>query len=268
MEVREIPGSLVVADLASAERRYIKRQREIMEMARAQLLASPPYIHSGMLNAPEQTAPLPYKEVKSHKRCVPPPIELPAAADVTAPDISGLAEYISVAEAIGLKVPALVAQQFQAFLAQHDIPVYNYQLVQGYMDNKSEREGNDHGWEWNPLRRKDRLDTAFGRPAETYSFTDRPDRPASGFWNSSQLYGQTVPLHALKKVALIEKEFPQHIVFAVCDYTPQPHFDCDPFLLAIVPGLAHSEGEGLFVIDFWNEPGFGLEAQLGVKMEK
>jgi hypothetical protein len=36
----------------------------------------------------------------------------------------------------------------------------------------------------------------------------------------------------------------------------------DPFLLAVVWGGNVHTGEGRFVIDFWDEPGFGLEQML------
>lgn len=78
----------------------------------------------------------------------------------------------------------------------------------------------------------------------------------------SPAYTRTIPLHALKKVAMIEREFGQgRAVFLVSDYTTAPHIvvNPDPFLMAVIPNSAVSHGKGRFVIDVWDEPGFGIE---------
>jgi len=36
----------------------------------------------------------------------------------------------------------------------------------------------------------------------------------------------------------------------------------DPFLMAVVPNPNLARGIGRFVIDFWDEPGFGIEHML------
>lgn len=77
----------------------------------------------------------------------------------------------------------------------------------------------------------------------------------------SPAYTRTLPLHALKKIALIENGFTAgKVVFLVTDYTVAPHIiiNPDPFLMAVIPNSAVSHGKGRFIIDVWDEPGFGI----------
>ena len=76
------------------------------------------------------------------------------------------------------------------------------------------------------------------------------------------VYKHTVPMHALKKVALIEREYKGDVAFFVCDYAPAPQYNPDPFLMAVVPNPNVSDGIGRFIIDFWDEPGFGIERMI------
>lgn len=85
------------------------------------------------------------------------------------------------------------------------------------------------------------------------------------FWSSpSPAYTRTLPLHALKKIALIEREFKHRVVFLVTEYTTTPDIviNPDPFLMAVIPNSAVSHGKGRFIIDIWDEPGFGIERML------
>ncbi len=85
------------------------------------------------------------------------------------------------------------------------------------------------------------------------------------FWNTpSPAYTRTLPLHALKKIALIEKEFARRVVFLVTEYTTTPDvvINPDPFLMAVIPNGAVSHGKGRFIIDVWDEPGFGIAQML------
>lgn len=78
----------------------------------------------------------------------------------------------------------------------------------------------------------------------------------------SPAYTRTLPLHALKKIALIERSFKSgKVVFLVSDYCVAPHVvvNPDPFLMAVIPNSAVAHGKGRFIIDVWDEPGFGIE---------
>lgn len=85
------------------------------------------------------------------------------------------------------------------------------------------------------------------------------------FWNTpAPAYTRTLPLHALKKIATIEKEFAHRVTFLVTEYTTTPDIiiSPDPFLMAVIPNSAVSHGKGRFIIDVWDEPGFGIERML------
>ena len=43
---------------------------------------------------------------------------------------------------------------------------------------------------------------------------------------------------------------------------PPPRVNPDPFLMAVIPNRDVVHGVGAFVIDVWDEPGFGLEQRL------
>jgi len=80
---------------------------------------------------------------------------------------------------------------------------------------------------------------------------------------SSKTYDKTVPLHALRKALLIDKKFAGKVSLFVCDYALAPQVQYpDPFLMAVIPNPKLDIGIGRFVIDFWDEPGFGLEQML------
>lgn len=87
----------------------------------------------------------------------------------------------------------------------------------------------------------------------------------AAFWNTpSPAYTRTLPLHALKKIATIEREFKHKVVFLVTEYTTRADIEIrpDPFLMAVIPNTAVSHGKGRFIIDVWDEPGFGIEQML------
>lgn len=95
-------------------------------------------------------------------------------------------------------------------------------------------------------------DEAFQQPPQRVDWRTMP----------SPVYTRTLPLHALKKIALVEKEFTAtQVVFLVTDYVTAPHVivNPDPFLMAVIPNSAVSHGKGRFIIDVWDEPGFGID---------
>jgi len=93
-------------------------------------------------------------------------------------------------------------------------------------------------------------------------------KPGSDFYNNAAvaLYRRAIPLHALRKIALIEKEFdgPIRPVFMVTEYTTEAQVVIrpDPFLMAVIPNELVAQGHGRFIIDVWDEPGFGIERML------
>lgn len=207
----------------------------------------------------------------------------PVSAKLQSYSPEQIAEYAEVAAAVGVAPYDLVVEEFKTYLRGKDFPVYDLSTVVSFMDAKSKAEGQGWGWNWLPLREKDRIQAHFGteatrRERSFRSFSTDPvwegeDRPASDHYTPArhiggshvamtQIYDKVVPLHALKKVALIEKEFRHPVAFMVSDYAPAPAFKADPFLMVVIQNNSLRTGEGRFVIDVWDEPGFGIEHML------
>lgn len=215
------------------------------------------------------------------------------AAPRSQPDL--LEEYAQLSNALGIENPHINAdlkvEKFKAFLRMKDWPVFSLQTVASYMDKKSADESAAKaGWHWRPLRSKDDIRSArFGTPARRWDRAETEMQAASDYYfgphaergqdwsnrhqqhedklrevpSSGLMYDKLVPIHALRKVAETERDFPDPVSFFVCDYAPAPHIEHpDPFLMAVVNNARLGHGVGRFVIDFWDEPGFGLEAQL------
>lgn len=195
-------------------------------------------------------------------------------------DFESLTEYDSVAESIGFVVPELRVERFKNYLRASGITVFALDEVVKFMDAKSKAEGSGWGWNWRPLRAKDAqtCQAGFGRPAQRANdfaqmrvrgltasqveglqnaMQSRSSPASNHYAPSNAVYSLPVPLHALKKVAKIEKEFKGAVSFAISDYAPAPEFKVDPFLLCIL-----GQNEAKFVIDVWDEPGFGVEQML------
>lgn len=205
-----------------------------------------------------------------------------------------LKEYAELAILTGVAPPDLGIESLKAILVRHDIPIFDLHEVVAYMDAKAEKESNERaGWEWMPLRERDKqhLHIKFGRApkgADLRYDPPRPVIPGSDFYEgpsettyfnrdsnetsvdrapgSGRVYNRTIPLHALRRVATIEKEHPGNVAFFVSDYALAPHVIYpDPFLMAVIPNPNAANGTGRFVIDFWDEPGFGIEQMLNIK---
>jgi len=206
-----------------------------------------------------------------------------------------LAEYGKLSKSLGLANPHIDAdlriERFKAFLRAKDWAVFALPTVIAYMDAKAKEEATaQSGWHWRPLRAKDHIpNVLFGNAARAFQqhhlaasdhyFGEHEDRSGGSqmqyfdgnghIKNGSQtvppsghVYDKLVPIHALRKVAAIEAEFREPVAFFVCDYAPAPHIEHpDPFLMVVINNERLSKGAGRFVIDFWDEPGFGIEEQ-------
>jgi len=223
--------------------------------------------------APEPPEPVPYIPIQYE----------PVSLEMDAYTPEQLKEYSEIASLVGVAPLEFVVEEFKTYLSTKEFPVFDLATVIAFMDAKSKNEGNGWGWNWLPLREKDRVEVSFGQEAtrremsmawgasSTWIGEDRPasDHYASHRWGSrmigaspTPIYSKIVPLHALKKVAMIEKEFGHTVSFMVCDYAPAPAFRADPFLMVVIPNSRLNEGYGRFVIDVWDEPGFGIDKML------
>ncbi len=230
-----------------------------------------------------------------------PPPKIRAAVDRKIMNEATIAEYRAVAEEIGVDAADMLVEEFRIFLAKHDIPTFNLGEVTSYMDGMAAKDNpTGYGWHWCPVRPKDAaVPMTWGR-ASSLVFRNGGGRDrvaASDFYQSHRLdslrhhniggvifsnsangvvsapalmdwrehpspaYTRTLPLHALKKIAFVERSFKEGVVFLVTDYEVAPHSVTgpDPFLMAVIPNSAVSHGKGRFVIDVWDEPGFGID---------
>lgn len=210
-------------------------------------------------NPPQVSAPrdMPGSEVAVLDR---PRVDKPTPApEVAETPAAVLTEYRAMADLVGVAPAEMLIEEFRLFLLAQDMPTFSQKSVVAYMDDLTARDNPSKlGWHWRPVREKDKLSATFGTP----SVTGGHSRPSSDCYDGarSPVYTRVIPLHALKKIALVESAFAGRVQFLVTEYTTQPHIVIrpDPFLMAVIdnPGLAR--GEGRFIIDVWDEPGFGI----------
>lgn len=223
-------------------------------------------------------------EVSRSQRAQPdvPEKVVPSPEHVTL-DADAFAHYRAVAESIGVASPGMLIEAFRGFLASHHMVVYDLPKVAKYMDAVAARDNiTGWGWGWAPVRAKDIISgVAFGQGGFYGGLVTTDGKggwvparssAASDFFNArvATVYSHTIPLHALEKIALIEKEFGAgKVAFMVSDYATSGMIRPDPFLMAVV--LSNTiRDEARFVIDAWDEPGFGLEStkdQVGATAE-
>lgn len=187
--------------------------------------------------------------------------------------VEQLAEYSELARELKVATPDLTVELLKRSLLDLNITVFSLAEVITYMDHKARMESHERaGWEWVPLRRADHMErTTFGRAAERgrdhYGAITDVTIPASDYYgsgNRADIYGHTVPIHALKKVAAIEAvpNLTGRVAFLVSDYALAPAIEQpDPFLMVMPKEGLHNHRHR-YVIDFWDEPGFGIEQQL------
>lgn len=196
--------------------------------------------------------------------------------------------YATLAQQVGVEVPQLAVESFMAVMEAKGLPIYSRTEVVKYMDGIAKRDGTGHGWEWRAIRKRDRKalkDIRFGTPSRTvwldskgkdissgrslmfFVMDEMPESkrktrvtPGSDYYNGEKLYDKTIPMRALQRVAAIESDYKGPVSFVVSDYATEPHIKPDPFLMAILPNVPGDAGR--FVVDFWDEPGFGIEQML------
>lgn len=152
-----------------------------------------------------------------------------------------LTEYLVTAKEIGFHPPDLVRLQLLDVLREADIAVYGNTEVYAYLDRLA--VSSKQNWDWYPLRETDEPSPRVeGHKAPS------PLRGTCGDFMEVR-YTRLVPAAELKKVALIEKKLPGHLLrFFVSDYKVK---EPDPFICAWMSGMTP------VVFGVWDEPGFG-----------
>lgn len=175
--------------------------------------------------------------------------EKPAPRLVVAP-VAPLGAYEKIAQEIGFFPAALLHQQLMYFLAKHEIQTYDMESVRVYMTGLA--QSLNKTWVWRTLRDRDR------RANFSVVGTEIPAE-GGGYYNhgyytcgSSECrsYDKLIPAPILRRVKLIETQFPNKFLFFVSDYAdPHP----DPFIMLT------AEDVPPVVFGVWDEPGFGLK---------
>lgn len=218
-----------------------------------------------------------------------PAAKVPSYVDAERTVKADLREYTAIAKEVGVSCPQVIVEDFLGVLEKLNYPIYSRAEVVAYMDEKAKTDGLGYGWEWRPVRSKDRLPGAhFGRgasdgsdpmarflamtgerqesvtPASDYYYAPHDSSRGmlmfGGSLREPSQYDKVIPLHALKRIAGIERESKKPVHFLVSDYATAPHVKPDPFLMAVLPDVPSDMGR--FIIDFWDEPGFGIDKML------
>ncbi len=261
--------SPAIADTISRQIEQRQREKEIASeymdvMVLDESPSTMPYVPPKTVRVAKPKPPAPYVPLKYTPS--------PAVLDGHLGD--DLRAYAEVAQQVGVLPDELKVELLKDYLRSQTYPVYDLGTVVSFMDAKSKAEGRGWGWKWVPLRSKDHLESArsFGREARRSDWDDGKGTPASDhyqrldaqFRRDADPYDKVVPLHALQKVAKIESDLSGQldVKFMVSDYETAPAFRPDPFLLAVIDSPLLQRGQARFVIDVWDEPGFGLEQSL------
>lgn len=193
------------------------------------------------------------------------PLVKPEPQKVLLADHPTTTEYDTLARELTLELPQLRTNRFLEYMAKHDLPIYDLPTVVDYMDRIAKRDGNGKGWLWRPMGREDANaafmgDVDFGRRASGR-------KGSSDFFfhmNYINTYAHPIPMRVLQRAKLIKNysHGTTRPILFISDYTtkldlqkrPLPP---DPFLMAYLP-----ETKDRYVVDFWDEPGFGIKEML------
>jgi hypothetical protein len=183
-------------------------------------------------------------------------MERPKGKQWVMPPVVPSDDYSQVARRIGLNGGAFLEIALQRFIVDHKWPVYPNDQVQAYLQQLADQETE---------RKYPRVKTRYSseevginirwermwengpRIAVVWLPLRENDRRKAG--SSDNIYPLAVPLHAIEKVDQLERELGRNagLKFEVSHYEVK---EPDPFLRVVA-------GRALYVIDVWNEPGWG-----------
>ncbi len=172
------------------------------------------------------------------------PIGKPEA--MKAQPLPDMEKYVALANELGVAPAGLQTNRFLTFMKKADLPIYHLPTVIRYMNQIAKRDGNGSGWVWRVMRNQDwHRAERFGMPISPFSDA-----------YTGHVYERPIPYRVLQRAQFIEQNSPIKPIYMISDYATRDDIAPDPFLLAFF-----SQTER-FVVDFWDEPGFGLSEML------
>lgn len=155
----------------------------------------------------------------------------PGKPEETKPEID--AEYLELAEAVGVDSPIVMDDKLKHFLKAQKIFVFDVERVEGFLKREANKKEDRMRYNivWKPIRQADvEEDHTYG-----------------------EVYNKAIPGHALAKAKTIIENFskPGCLIFEVSDYEVQRP---DPFMSVRIKG-----SKTRFVFAHWDEPNFRME---------
>lgn len=150
--------------------------------------------------------------------------------------------YVVLARMIGADPQAEEATLLDA-ISTAGLKVYDFEKVDGYLMRQALKRGPLMRWVWKPMREKD---------AKVSEKLHRNVPIRAGIVDWTQAYAEKIPMHAMANAKAILDQVPD-AVFLVTDYEA---IKPDPFLAVSTRKLL--EAGKLWIIDQWDEPGFGV----------
>lgn len=174
-------------------------------------------------------------------------------------------EYIKVCARLGVETTIPTEEAFLRAMHKLDLPIYDLPTVVAYMDAIAKRDGDGNGWLWRPVRPIDRHHLSmikFGQPTLDGFFN--PQVASDFYANAYRIknYARPIPLHALQRMEAVTKAIgDRDLAFMISDYATKDDkkIQPDPFLMVVITTTLAAPR---YVIDFWDEPGFGLDKML------
>lgn len=156
------------------------------------------------------------------------------------------AEYMARAEKIGLSSAGTDEARLLQAIHDTQLKVYGFDKVDSYLYRQALKMGSNYRWVWEPLREKD------VKPASDNSGA----HSALGYVYAKQ-YSREVPDRVLADIERLMDCAPGDAIFLVSDFKA---VNPDPFLAVTTPKML--EAGKIFIVDQWDEPGFGDEVEI------
>lgn len=167
-----------------------------------------------------------------------------------------LGTYEKLAEELEFMPAQLLREQLLMFLAENDIPIYDYAEVDKYLIHEAEKQ--KKYWIWRPLRERDKPKDWINIEGHYANGSTESAWRAHGSYRRDESayrpYDKAIPIHILQDVKKIQDRFKDKLSFFVSDYdVPKP----DPFIMVTALDV------GTIIFGVWDEPAFYQKSAVG-----